>query len=582
VTIHIVYRDPEEESVLGRLARALRDAGVWSLSPDPDRGAAVNMFTSYIDMAERFPDWHKSPVAAYFSHREDDNPSKVQLWENAARSVDLRIVTAPMYADMLSATGPVALCRPPVDSQFSPRQVVRHEVPVLGVAGFVRARSARKGAALVREMLKRMDGRVRIVAIGDGWPMTCRRLPWGELPAWYAGLDAYLCTSTIEGIPMPPLEALAMGISVIIPRGVGLLDSLPGDVPGIWRYDAGDARSLARTLEQFRGTGRPPNPERLRACVMGFTAENWMRDHMAAFKLFDAVTDDEQEADEWLLTASAVDRTVGTCAEVPTVSHVARATPRRGMYMVAFGEPARDGAAKAVAAFRKYMPADVQIAVASDRPLKGADLHIATEDADVGGRSVKTRMYDLAPAEWDQVLYLDADTEVTKPDAAWLFRPLDDGWDMVICTNPGKFHTARRMRRPDNEAECQATFAVMGTEEMVQFNGGVLAFRRNERTKAFFAAWHEEWQRWGKRDQAALLRALWRCPVRLFVVGNQFNCVLPYCPSDPNWNAGVMHHVLSVRRWTGTIEDRSDSKEAWGRVELFKARGGKRADYKRR
>jgi hypothetical protein len=138
------------------------------------------------------------------------------------------------------------------------------------------------------------------------------------------------------------------------------------------------------------------------------------------------------------------------------------------------------------------------------------------------------------------------------------------------------------MRRPDNEAECQATFAVMGTEEMVQFNGGVLAFRRNERTAAFFRAWHEEWQRWGKRDQAALLRALWRCPVRLFVVGNQWNTIYPYCPDDPNWTAGILHHVLFVRRWTGTIEDRLDSKEAWGRVSQFKARGGKRADYKRR
>jgi hypothetical protein len=125
------------------------------------------------------------------------------------------------------------------------------------------------------------------------------------------------------------------------------------------------------------------------------------------------------------------------------------------------------------------------------------------------------------------------------------------------------------MNRPDNLDECQATFLRTGTDELIQLNGGVFAFRRNERTREFFDAWHAEWQRWGKRDQAALLRALFDHPLKLYVLGNEWNTITRY--DDPKISAGILHYPLTARRWRGLIHPRLDDPEAWAQVKEFEA-----------
>jgi hypothetical protein len=74
----------------------------------------------------------------------------------------------------------------------------------------------------------------------------------------------------------------------------------------------------------------------------------------------------------------------------------------------------------------------------------------------------------------------------------------------------------------------------------------------------------DEWNRHGKRDQAALLRALWRVPVRLAVLGNEWNTVTRYY--EPEMSAGILHHPMTARRWEGVIHGRLDSTEAWRMV----------------
>ena len=46
---------------------------------------------------------------------------------------------------------------------------------------------------------------------------------------------------------------------------------------------------------------------------------------------------------------------------------------------------------------------------------------------------------------------------------------------------------------------------------------------RNERTMAFWDAWHEEWLRFGDEDQAAFLRALNRVPLKIWLLGYPWN-----------------------------------------------------------
>jgi len=95
----------------------------------------------------------------------------------------------------------------------------------------------------------------------------------------------------------------------------------------------------------------------------------------------------------------------------------------------------------------------------------------------------------------------------------------------------------------------------------------VFAFSRNERTLAFFHSWYEEWNRFGKRDQAALLRALWKHPLKLYVLGNEWNTIVRYANKESS--AGILHYPMTARRWRGKVVDRSDSKEAWQAVARF-------------
>ncbi len=120
------------------------------------------------------------------------------------------------------------------------------------------------------------------------------------------------------------------------------------------------------------------------------------------------------------------------------------------------------------------------------------------------------------------------------------------------------------MARPDNTEETNVTFKELGGRDWLQLNGGVMAFRRCSRVERFFQLWLEEWNRYGGRDQAALHRALWRQPLRTYVLGNEWNTVTHY--DDIAITAGILHRPQTARRWKGKIKGRLDGEEAWTAV----------------
>lgn len=237
-----------------------------------------------------------------------------------------------------------------------------------------------------------------------------------------------------------------------------------------------------------------------------------------------------------------------------------------GMYCVGFGGPSRECAQLCVGSFREQMPG-IPIAFGGVEPLGSEDLFIELPDLDIGGRQGKLAVYDRAPKEWKYILYLDADVEVVG-DISFLYWLLVDGWDVVICKDMAKYHTAWMMIRPDNKAEYDATIRSIGTGEVFQYNGGVFAFRRNTRTKRLFERWIDEWHRYGGRDQGALLRALHSDPVKLYVLFNQWNASDRY--PMPVGEVAVIHHNQRARRWAGLIFGRTDSRQAWDAVDLWK------------
>jgi len=280
--VHIVCKTGREH-VLGRLGHALAEQTGWTLSNVPNRRADLNYFLPYLNV-EPVP----TASAAYFSHLETADGAKRAAWYRANAQVDVRVVTARRYLDDLSNVKVVA--RLPVDPQFTPKWTPLTAGRLrVGVAGMTYTATGRKGEALLEAFRGSAVGKsLQLVTTGRGWSPDTTMLDWGQMPDFYRSLDIYLCTSLVEGGPLPPLEALACGVQVIIPAGVGMLDDLP-DMMGVYRYKAGDVADMIGVLETVASAPRANEngwglvSSYLASLVEDYSAQHWAADHVKAF-----------------------------------------------------------------------------------------------------------------------------------------------------------------------------------------------------------------------------------------------------------------------------------------------------------
>jgi hypothetical protein len=186
-----------------------------------------------------------------------------------------------------------------------------------------------------------------------------------------------------------------------------------------------------------------------------------------------------------------------------------------GVVYVAYGEKAHLEACLSVRSLRNHH--DWPVAVISDRqPENGKWLNVPDGSGGLAGRWAKVHLDQLTP--FDRTLFLDADTRVYG-DLSVGFAALDRGWDLVMVASPAQGDDAFMLLR---ERERQAT-AVELARGTLQLNTGVMWFRKSERLGDLFDEWRAEWSRWKHRDQGALLRAMQRVPVKLFLLGWPFN-----------------------------------------------------------
>jgi len=589
--VHIICQNLLEDRVIPRMARALRDRLGWTLSAAPDPKAEVLYLLAYFEAARLRP-WPAQPVAAYFTHREEEPPgnAKAKLFDRVAGQVQLRVAMCRLYAEGLSRHGPMVQPPLPVERDcftIAPRKPGKP--PMVGLSGYT-YQNHRKGEDLVRGLLaSKTAQRVEWRASGRGWPVPTKRFAWAEMPSFYQGLDVLVCPSRVEGGPMPVLEALACGVRVVVPRGVGILDEI-ADTPGIHRYERGDLPGLLVALEGAAFPSEPAGREELRAAMAIHSVEGFVEGHARAFaEVFGtklapspasragstvapasaaanglAPRDDQAGIQEVAVPPAVVARPKVTRARKP-VQQGTRST--RGIYVVAFGEPSRWCATRLIRSIKVHLPGIPVALCAATRLKVGEDVFVRHPDSDVGGRRAKLKAYELSPAEWQAVLYLDADTEVVGPDIRRYFDWVEDGWEFVITKDPHLMDTMHAFERRNNQAELAKVAAAVKTLHALQLNGGVWAFGRSPRTAAFFARWREEWEVYAQRDQGALFRALYADPLKVLVLGNEWNTFPKYTKGITT--AGLMHYPGDARRWEGMIPGRIDSPEAWRMAEIY-------------
>jgi hypothetical protein len=98
--------------------------------------------------------------------------------------------------------------------------------------------------------------------------------------------------------------------------------------------------------------------------------------------------------------------------------------------------------------------------------------------------------------------------------------------------------------------------------------------------KRFFARWLKGWDKYAGRDQGALIRAMYTGPLRVYLLGNEWNTFPKYTKGITT--AGLYHYPGRARRWEGLINGRIDSETAWAAVERFeKRRRGRRRGGRR-
>lgn len=202
-------------------------------------------------------------------------------------------------------------------------------------------------------------------------------------------------------------------------------------------------------------------------------------------------------------------------------------------YYVARGDPAYYEATTSIETLRRFWTAPITLItdqLAEKRfsylgargpwpSVEYLPLYKNLPDCDPGGRMAKIRLLDFTDKRADWVLYLDADTRVINPIDS-LITVMEAGAELAICPSANQGSDLLWHLSAD---EREQTLLELGNPEPLQLQGGVFAIRRNPRTAELCRVWLEEWQRWRGPDQGALLRALRRVPMPVYLLGPEYN-----------------------------------------------------------
>jgi hypothetical protein len=186
----------------------------------------------------------------------------------------------------------------------------------------------------------------------------------------------------------------------------------------------------------------------------------------------------------------------------------------RGFCYTAYGDAAMEEARLSIATLKEHNA--YPVTMVGSRPLNGTPF-VRYDDIGLPGRWAKLNMDTISP--YDVTCYIDADTRVNASMQVG-FDIIDDGFDLAITPSA---HQGTDVMWHIKDDEREATLLQLNNFSPLQLQAGVFFFRKSAEMLALFAAWRDEWQRWMDKDQAALLRALYKSPVRIWLLSRAWN-----------------------------------------------------------
>lgn len=142
-------------------------------------------------------------------------------------------------------------------------------------------------------------------------------------------------------------------------------------------------------------------------------------------------------------------------------------------------------------------------------------------------RWVKTRLAFLSP--YDETLYLDTDTVVLGSIEKIWEHLSKSSFAVCLDVNPTLANA-----RHGTLAEYVYTIGRYPPSSL-QYNCGVVLWRRSKSSLGLFKEWHKEWQRFNDIDQLAFIRAVQNTGI-----------TLSRLPEIYNWNESLPHHEKPV------------------------------------
>lgn len=189
----------------------------------------------------------------------------------------------------------------------------------------------------------------------------------------------------------------------------------------------------------------------------------------------------------------------------------------RGIVYIAYGDRARRSVARAVESAREFTQLPVAIVGDIDPRIEGAQF--IGYDSEHTGRLAKLNLDTLSP--YDYTLYLDADTRIKSRDICRGFSILAAGYDVVMAHSENQGIEFLSHSTPTDREQ---TRVALGNLEPMQLQAGVIFFVKNSETAALWSEWRNEWRNaGGGQDQGALLRALDKAPLKLWVLSLDWN-----------------------------------------------------------